>query len=369
MLSLILAVMVAQAPVVPVPLDSGWTFPGQGSHLGDHGGTRAIRLRNGVASRKDVSLRDGTLDFDVALSPLRAFVYLRFRVASDQEYEEIYLRTHKTSLPDALQYSPVWHGESNWQLYHGPGFTAATPLPVNQWIRVRLVLTGARAALFLGDTTRPQLIIPLGRPAMAGPIAFRSFVPGSPTGEPAAAFTNVVVRPGYVPFNFPPDTARSAEPRGLIKRWQVSPPFAVKAGLVSEMPDSVRANRSRWPSFDVEPTGVLVIGHHVKRPAADAAVVSRLVLQASGRTLQRLNLGFSDYVTVLVNGEPVFGGDAHYSFDQPRQEGLIGLTQAALWLPLRPGENEVLLIVADGFGGWGLMGQLEPAEGVRLLSP
>ena len=369
MLSLILTIVTAQTPVQPVPLDSGWTFSGQGSHIGDHSGTRAIRLRTGVATRRDLSLKDGTLDFDVALAPLRAFVYVRFRMASDQEYEEIYLRTHKTALPDALQYSPVWHGESNWQLYHGPGFTAAAPLPTSQWLRARLVLSGPRAALFLGDTIRPHLIIPLGRPAAAGPVSFRSFVPGAPTGDPAAAFANVVVRPGYVPFTFPPDTSRSAEPRGLIKRWQLSPAFAVKAGPATEVPDSLRANRNRWPSFEVEPTGVLVIGHHLKRPAADAAVASRLVLQASARTLQRLNLGFSDYVTVLVNGEPVFGGDAHYSFDQPRQEGLIGLAQAAVWLPLRPGENEVLLIVADGFGGWGVMGQLEPAQGVRLLSP
>ena len=65
----------------------------------------------------------------------------------------------------------------------------------------------------------------------------------------------------------------------------------------------------------------------------------------------------------------VFGGDAHYSFDQPRQEGLIGLSQAALWLPLRPGANEILLITSDGFGGFGLMGQLEPQEGVTLVSP
>ena len=370
MLSFILAALASsQTPAVPLPLDSGWALSGQGSHIGDQNGIRAIRLRTGVATRRDVSLRDGTLDFDVSLSPLRAFVYVRFRMASDQEYEEIYLRTHKTTLPDALQYSPVWNGESNWQLYHGPGFTAAAPLPGNQWIRARLVLSGTRAALFLGDTTRPQLLIPLGRPAASGPISFRSFVPGSPAGDLAAAFANVVVRPGYVPFNFSPDTGRAAEPRGLIKRWQLSPAFPVKAGLVTDLPDSLREGRTRWPIYQVEPTGVLVIGHHLKRPAADAATVSRLVLQASGRTLQRLNLGFSDYVTVLVNGEPVFGGDAHYSFDQPRQEGLIGLAQAVLWLPLRPGENEILLIVADGFGGWGLMGQLEPAEGVRLLSP
>ena len=30
------------------------------------------------------------------------------------------------------------------------------------------------------------------------------------------------------------------------------------------------------------------------------------------------------------------------------------------------GDNEILFAVADGFGGWGLMGRLEPADGGRV---
>jgi hypothetical protein len=119
----------------------------------------------------------------------------------------------------------------------------------------------------------------------------------------------------------------------------------------------------------VEPTGVAVIGRHVARPAADAAVVARLVLRAYAGGLQRLDLGYSDYVTVFVNGRPLFAGDAHSSYDQPRQEGLIGLWQATVWLPLERGDNEVLLAVSDGFGGWGLIGRLDPAGGAQLVSP
>jgi hypothetical protein len=361
--------LAAQTPAaIRIPLDSGWTLSGQNSQIGDHQGLPAIRLRTGAALRRDVSLQDGTIDFDLHLAPLRAFVYLRFRMASDQEYEEIYLRTHKTNLPDALQYSPVWNGESNWQLYHGPGYTAAAPLPTGRWFRARLVLQGRQAALFLGDTLTPRMIMPLGMAARSGPISFRSFVPGAPQGEPAAAFANVVVRPGYVPWQFQPDSARIL-PSGLIRRWQISPAIAVEPGLVTAVPAAFRQGQGTWPVFEVEPTGILVIGRHLKRPAPSSAVVARLVLQSRSAALQRLNLGFSDYVTVLVNGQPVFGGDAHYSFDQPRQEGVIGLSQAAVWLPLRPGANEVLLILADGFGGFGVMGQLEPNDGVTIASP
>ncbi|HYC33917.1 MAG TPA: hypothetical protein VEB59_16620, partial [Gemmatimonadales bacterium] len=74
-------------------------------------------------------------------------------------------------------------------------------------------------------------------------------------------------------------------------------------------------------------------------------------------------------VTVFLGRRPVFAGDAHYSFDRPRQEGLIGLTQATLWLPLARGDNELLFAVTDEFGGWGLMARLDPAGGARVVSP
>jgi hypothetical protein len=35
-------------------------------------------------------------------------------------------------------------------------------------------------------------------------------------------------------------------------------------------------------------------------------------------------------------------------------------------LPLEAGENEVLIVVTEGFGGWGLQAQFEDMSGIRL---
>jgi hypothetical protein len=136
-----------------------------------------------------------------------------------------------------------------------------------------------------------------------------------------------------------------------------------------ELTEAMLAGREQWPSYPVEPSGVVAIGRHQARPRPDGAAIARLVIRSSGERTQRLYLGFSDYVTVFVNGRPVFSGDAHYSFDNPRQEGLITRKQATLWLPLRNGDNEILLAVVDGFGGWGLTGRLDPADGGQLVPP
>lgn len=36
-------------------------------------------------------------------------------------------------------------------------------------------------------------------------------------------------------------------------------------------------------------------------------------------------------------------------------------------LPLRAGDNELLLAVSGGFGGWGFMGRLDAPAGVSLV--
>ncbi|MGH2402989.1 MAG: hypothetical protein ACRDGN_00860 [bacterium] len=355
-----------------IPLDVGWDLSGEGTRIEDFLGVRALRLRTGMAVRRDISLQNGTIEFDMAVTPHRSFVYVLFRMVTDDEYEEVYFRPHKSELPDAIQYGPVWRGESNWQLYHGRGGTAPVTFAHREWIHVRLVLSGRRASLFVGEANnKPHLVIQLAREPESGYLAFRALTPAgaAPTGEFAAAIANVVVKPEHVPLDIGHEGSANAPPPGLVTQWQISPAVTVAPGPVIRVPDGLLASKGSWPSFPVEPTGVLVIGRHVARPARQSAVVARLVLRASGEHRQRLRLGYSDFVTVFVNGQPLFAGDAHYSFDEPRQDGVIGLWQATVWLPLRRGENEVLLVVSDSFGGWGLTGQLDPSDGAEVVAP
>jgi hypothetical protein len=79
-----------------------------------------------------------------------------------------------------------------------------------------------------------------------------------------------------------------------------------------------------------------------------------------------LELGFSDRVTVFLDGRPLYAGEASYSFDNPRREGLIEFGQARLWLPLKAGDNDLQLLVSDSFGGWGLMGRFPDGSGLEV---
>jgi hypothetical protein len=123
-----------------------------------------------------------------------------------------------------------------------------------------------------------------------------------------------------------------------------------------------------FKTIDTEPNGLLELHRHVKvaEGARISAAVARVNVRASEAGTYTFDLGFSDIATVFVNGTPVFRGDASYSFDRPRREGLIGYDQARLYLPLRAGDNDVAVLVSDSFGGWGIMGRFVSAPQLTI---
>jgi hypothetical protein len=335
-----------------------------------------LEVETGTARRRDVQLEDGTIDFDVQVTSRRSFVYVEFRGAGDGEYEEIYLRPHKSSLPDAVQYAPVWQGRSSWQLYHGPGATAAVSFEPGAWTHVRVMLAGRRAALFVKDMQKPALVVPrLARDPKPGYIGLRGFLPADVPGTgPIARFSNVVVRPGPVAFDFDaalrPAAASapktSPEPDTPVRSWAVSQSFVPASADVSELPAAAVTGEFR--KIDAEPGGLLELHRHVAVPRNSrvTAGVARVRIRAAAAGTYAFDLGFSDIATVFLNGRPVFRGDGTFTTDAPRREGLIGYDQARLYLPLAAGDNELSILVSDVFGGWGIMGRFPGARGLTL---
>lgn len=356
----------AGAAQTPLPFDSKtWRLTGD-AKVETYLGRSALRARHGMAFADGVSFRDGTIDLDMAVGVHRNFSYVFFRREGEGEQEEIYLRTHKSELPDAVQYSPTWQGLEAWQLFHGTGFTAHATFPRERWFPVRIVVSGDRAAVFVDGASKPQLVVPrLRRDAKAGSVAIGATLMDD---DPAAwsSFSNVVLRPGEVPFDFsqsPP--APETEPPGVVRRWEVSDPFVPAAGPIRALPPSAAG----WKTITAEPSGLLVADRWVKRNAKRPTVLARIAVESAADAVKELRLGYSDEVTVFLNGRPLFSGDARYSHDNPRQEGLIGLWQGTVYLPLRKGRNEVVLAVADVFGGWGWMGQIPDQTGLKVSPP
>ena len=346
--------------------DPQWKFAGDSTRVEMFDGRQTLRMETGYAERPDIKFEDGTIDVDVMTSRRRSFVYVSFRMQSDGEREEFYLRPHKSGLPDAAQYAPVFQGQSAWQLYWGVRGTAAPEITPNVWQHLRIVVAGRRAAFFLGDTTKPFMVVPrLARDPQPGYIALISQVPqGTPGSGPGARYSNLVVRPSVVSYDFANAPSEPVLPAGMIEKWEVGPAFAAPDTAVSSIaPEWTNSFRA----LSIEPDGFVELHRVVPMPKVTnyVGVVARIRVTSERAATRRLDLGFSDRVTVFLNGSPIFSRDDTYDFAQ-RRDGLISLNQARVFLPLKAGANDISIVVADRFGGWGIMGRFPDATGLRI---
>jgi hypothetical protein len=354
------ALLLALAASQPVPFDaSTWTIDDPGSRTMTYLGRPSLFLDNGTALLRDSAFGDGTIEFDIAMHGHASFAGVVFRAASGEDYELVYVRPHRSRQPDALQYTPVFNGSSAWQLYSGDGYTAAAELPLNRWVHVKLVAAGYTARLFVDGAAEPQLTVTsLERPWARGRVGLWSGLGG-------ANFANFTVTPAdtTAPAARP---AAPAPPRTMLTTWELSPAFET----ASVSPDTLPAVRggAPWTRITAEPSGLVNIARYRAsvRTAASAAkgsldlVFARTTITSQRTQQMRLVFAYSDRIRIFVNGRPVFSGDSPFQSRDPSFLGVASLGPDAVYVDLRPGANDIVLAVAEKFGGWGFAARLEP---------
>src|SRR3954466_1744907 len=83
-----------------VPPDSTrWDLQGEAKPA-EYQGRKCLLLDGGEAVLKDLEMRDGVIDVDIATPAKRGFFGIQFRIAADDVNGEwVYLRQHKSGLP------------------------------------------------------------------------------------------------------------------------------------------------------------------------------------------------------------------------------------------------------------------------------
>lgn len=354
-----------------VPADSPrWELQGQ-AKAAEYQGHKCLLLDGGAAILKDFEMRDGILDVDVETTANRGFFGFDFRIDNEgANYEEVYLRQHKSGLPDAMQYTPVLNTGRNWQLYNGPGFTGAVDIPKDVWFHLRLEVTGAQAKLYVKDTDKPALVMnDLKSGVQKGQVALYVL-----TG--ATCFTNFEVRPV-------PDAAWERHlppmPPGTLTKWTLSPSYdALARNLESPLSPS-EGNTIHWQDVEAEPPGFVVINRYRESPhprvtfANDFSkrldpqpgmkvVYARTSIESDRDQVKKLYIGYSDDISVFLNGKILFRGRSAQNFRDPGFLGIVNPENDAVYLPLKKGSNELMLAVSELGGGWGFICRLVDME-------
>ena len=114
--------------------------------------------------------------------------------------------------------------------------------------------------------------------------------------------------------------------------------------------------------------GVNIAEHRAFPPGARGAhVYARAVVRSGEAQTKALNFGFSDRGLVFLNGRLLFSGNNTYRSRSLRYLGAMTVDNDAVYLPLEAGDNELVMVVSESFGGWGLVARLADLDGVTFV--
>jgi hypothetical protein len=364
------------SPALSVPPDSPrWELEGQ-AKVAEYQGRKCLFLDGGAAILKDFEMRDAVIDFDMAApdaatSNRRGFAGLLFRLDKDgANGEELYLRQHKSGLPDAMQYTPVLNTGRNWQIYNGPGFTGAVDIPKDTWFHLRLEVTGTQAKLYVKDMEKPALVMnDLKSGMQKGQVALYVL-----TG--ATYFSNFEVRttPDAVWERHQPPM-----PAGTLTKWSLSPSYDALARNLERPLSPSESDAIRWQDVEAEPPGFVVINRYRESPHPGVTfqgdfskrlepqpgmkvVYARTSITSDHDQVKKLYIGYSDDVSVFLNGKILYRGRSAQGFRDPGFLGIVNPENDAVYLPLKKGNNELVLAVSELGGGWGFICRLADLE-------
>lgn len=320
-------------------------------------GRQALCL-DGVALLRGVTLRDGAVMVDIAATDERQFANLVFRARDAANYEDAYLRLHKSRQPDAVQYNPAIGGETNWQLF--PHYQATADFGDREWVTMRIDFAGDRAQVTVDGVRQTILTVDdlvldgsgqrLGIASLGG-----------------ACFSNLRVAPD-ARFMGTPASEAIAMPEGTIRAFALSPSAEFEG--FAETPPTVD---SSWSVAEAEREGILLISRYRQKAVSGSFERNSTDVVHAGATLRSpraqtvpLEFDASDRTRIYLNGTPLAELDNTFRAKGALFRGDFGPERQRVFLPLRAGDNELVFSVAERANGWGLAARLVDAADVTV---
>lgn len=354
-----------------VEFDASHWYLADKSEFISFGGRTALA---GTAYLKDVSFLNGTAEVDVWITGTLGFGGFMFRVQSPEEYEWCWLRTHKTNgvIPDGLQYAPVFKGAACWQFNGGPGGIGPVNVPNNQWVHMKLDFHDESATLYVKDMTKPVLTMDhLQLGLKKGSVGLQTLLrPGAQSYvNEGVYFSNFAYRIDETSKPAPPK--EKIVPPEVVAKWKLSPHYQIEdPDAVATYPTDELTQTDGWITPDVDVTGLVNITKHYGRPSGIAGkpdcAILRTYIESEQAQRVRMKFGYGDVVGIFLNQVPLFWGNSAF-LSRNKADGEWISFNDAVFLDLKKGRNEVLVVVAEGFGGWGFQARLSDIRGIRVL--
>src|SRR6185295_10149381 len=145
----------------------------------------------------------------------------------------------------------------------------------------------------------------------------------------------------------PPDT---------LTKWSLSPSYDALARNLEQPLSPSEIEAIQWQDVEAEPPGMVVIYRYREAPHLRVTfqsdfstrlqpqpgmklVYARTTIMSDRDQVKKLYLGYSDDVSVFLNGQILYRGRSAQYFRDPGFLGIVNPENDAVYLPLKKGSN------------------------------
>jgi hypothetical protein len=307
---------------------------------------------------KNFNFTSGTIEYD--LEPLDPrFTSIYFRWNDSKENECFYFRTGRAGNPqavDAVQYAPHLGGVNLWDML--PQFQTNADFKKDNWNHVKLVISGKQMRAYINDMINPVLQIPmLEGNTSSGTLAFDGQV----------IISNLVVKQNAVEGLSPEAGIDpiASDPR-YLRKWQVNTPITTAKGI--DFRDEYAPNvETKWEDILAERYGLVNLTRKFGKTEGRRIVWLKTTIHSNKAQDKALRFGFSDEVWIMINNAPLYIDKNLYNTPMARQpDGRCSIENTTINIPLKEGDNELVIGVANFFYGWGIVARLDNLNGIII---
>lgn len=306
-------------------------------------------LNGGRITAKNQEFRNGTIEVEVYANARRSFAGITFRKQKDN-MEEVYMRMHKSSQVDAVQYTPIFHNESNWQLYHD--YQAQVTFKNEGWNHLRIEVNNQSAEVFVNGK-KVMTIDELRTRQSSGEIGLFALF--------SNRFANFSITPREA-VESPTTEKRLPVNPNIITNWEITRAMPYQAEKLS----SKDFSRESYFTVETEASGLLPISKYIRKSSAgnfeqnaEDYVIAATTVLVDQDEIRPFSFDFSDKIMVYLNGKLIFKGNNAFRAKGVQFMGHLDMNTNQLYLPLKKGTNEIHCVVIDQANGWGLMAKWE----------
>jgi hypothetical protein len=168
-------------------------------------------------------------------------------------------------------------------------------------------------------------------------------------------------------------------PPATLTKWSISPSYDALARSLERPLSAAERGSIQWQDVEAEPPGLVVLYRYREAPhpmvtfqrdfstrlqpqPGTRVLYARTTIDSDGDQVKKLLIGYSDEVSVFLNGRILYRGRSAQSFRDPGFLGIVSPENDTVYLPLKKDRNELMLAVSELGGGWGFICRLLDLE-------